>query len=255
MKFVIVTIAVGIITVGGNVFGNNGLTPEQRVARKATRQRIYDGYYGGIIEDERNQHGVVSLVNAQTRVPINEVKEPISWLRETMKVRIAVADGKFDIANVEKRGNVSIFIIDDKALPPTLLAPEQLWAVVNVAWIQSEKRQFTKARLGKQIVRVFSQLCGGASSNYDNPIVSHVAKATDLDDITDFRLPIDLIKRCTKYLQKCGVTQSRKSTYRQACEEGWAPPPTNDVQRAIWEETHAIPKAPMKIEFDPKKGR
>ena len=30
-----------------------------------------------------------------------------------------------------------------------------------------------------------------------------------------------------------------ESTYRKACREGWAPAPTNDVQKAIWEDINA----------------
>ena len=44
-------------------------------------------------------------------------------------------------------------------------------------------------------------------------------------------------------------------TYKEACEEGWAPAPTNEIQKAIWDKVRATPKNPMKIEFDPKKGR
>jgi len=38
-------------------------------------------------------------------------------------------------------------------------------------------------------------------------------------------------------------------------EEGWAPAPTNEYQKIVWDKVHAIPQKPMKIEFDPKKGR
>ena len=44
-------------------------------------------------------------------------------------------------------------------------------------------------------------------------------------------------------------------TYRQACQEGWAPAPKNDEQKAIWNQVHAIPDKPIKIEFDPKRGK
>ena len=53
----------------------------------------------------------------------------------------------------------------------------------------------------------------------------------------------------------CGVTPARKGIYEAACQQGWAPAPTNDIQKAIWDKVHAVPATPMKIEFDPKKGR
>ena len=43
--------------------------------------------------------------------------------------------------------------------------------------------------------------------------------------------------------------------YSAAVQEGWAPTPTDTVQKAIWDKVNATPKTPMKIEFDPKKGR
>jgi hypothetical protein len=33
-----------------------------------------------------------------------------------------------------------------------------------------------------------------------------------------------------------GIKPARMTTYRKACEEGWAPMPTNSVQKAIWDE-------------------
>ena len=38
------------------------------------------------------------------------------------------------------------------------------------------------------------------------------------------------------HARKLGMQMVRTTTYRKAAEEGWAPPPTNDVQKAIWNE-------------------
>ena len=35
------------------------------------------------------------------------------------------------------------------------------------------------------------------------------------------------------------IAPVRRTTYKTACEEGWAPPPTNDFQRAIWDAAKA----------------
>ena len=40
------------------------------------------------------------------------------------------------------------------------------------------------------------------------------------------------------------IAPVRRTTYKVACEEGWAPPPTNDFQRAIWDATKAATNAP-----------
>ena len=65
----------------------------------------------------------------------------------------------------------------------------------------------------------------------------------------------DMIDSIRINMKARGMTPTRIASYKKACQEGWAPAPTNDVQKAIWEKVHAVPATPMKIEFDPKKGR
>lgn len=55
--------------------------------------------------------------------------------------------------------------------------------------------------------------------------------------------------------KKLGIVPVNVATYRTACQQGWAKPPKNEEQKKVWDEVHAIPKNPMKVEFDPKKGR
>jgi hypothetical protein len=85
--------------------------------------------------------------------------------------------------------------------------------------------------------------------------LSFVASVEELDKFETDNLPIDGPMRCSRYLLSLGVRPFRRVSYRKACEEGWAPSPTNDIQKAIWNAVHSVPKNPMKIEFDPKKGR
>lgn len=40
-------------------------------------------------------------------------------------------------------------------------------------------------------------------------------------------------------MEAAGIEPVRRTTYKVAVEEGWAPPPTNDFQRAIWDAAHA----------------
>lgn len=58
-----------------------------------------------------------------------------------------------------------------------------------------------------------------------------------------------------KFEDRFKMKRTRMVPYELACEQGWAPAPTNDIQKAIWDKVHAAPKNPMTIEFDPKKGR
>ena len=50
-------------------------------------------------------------------------------------------------------------------------------------------------------------------------------------------------------LPELGVTPWKETTYKRACEEGWAPAPTNEYQKAVWDKVHAIPDQPLKIKY------
>ena len=81
-----------------------------------------------------------------------------------------------------------------------------------------------------------------------------VTKPEDLDKILNEGMAFDALGGIMNNLRTLGVTQPHKTTYRKACMEGWAPAPTNDYQKVIWEELHAKPTNPLKIKFDKTKG-
>ena len=60
------------------------------------------------------------------------------------------------------------------------------------------------------------------------------------NDVPDMSA-VMLLKNCSKPLN---VPALRKAQYIVAVREGWAPPPTNDIQRAIWDEIHSKTNAP-----------
>lgn len=92
------------------------------------------------------------------------------------------------------------------------------------------------------------------NSNFPNSIMRLIRSEKDLDKLGDV-VPADVHARTIENLKTIGITPTQITTYLQACKLGWAPAPTNEFQKAIWEKVHAAPKNPMKIEFDPKKGR
>lgn len=47
--------------------------------------------------------------------------------------------------------------------------------------------------------------------------------------------PMNMLKM-TYMWKRFGVDRTHRVPYRKAVQDGWAPPPTNDYQRAVWEE-------------------
>ena len=59
-----------------------------------------------------------------------------------------------------------------------------------------------------------------------------------------------MLNRFKPYLSGYGIIPYRLTTYRQACQEGWAHSPTNEYERYAWEDVHAMPSKPLKITYD-----
>lgn len=200
----------------------------------------------------------VYYVNAQNRVSAKVVEEARAKMEQTIRTPIGSASGIFEFQSPKIYGELSLYIIDDEKLPMSLVAPEGRWAFVNVAPLakgRGEKPAFLEARVKKEMARIGCLVLGGIGSVYRDNLLGFVDSPDGLDKFKDDTLPVDGPLRCGRYLLSLGVKPYRDVTYRKACQEGWAPAPTNDVQKAIWKEVHSIPDKPITIEFDPKKDK
>jgi len=247
------TIVCGALLVGSApAFAGPGSyepTPEQR-AKMSKMMDSIEKKVGGLVARPNSQRGEIVYVNCQTRANRAWIEESANYFARETKFRILVKDGAFDFASPKVDGNATLFVIDDEHMPPILVAPESRWAFVNVAAVAKEKRPaFFEARMKKELTRGFAYLCGAANSQYPRALTRGIVDHKDLDVNHDLRLPVDVISRFKPYMDSLGVAPRVDVTYRKACQEGWAPAPTNDVQKAIWEKVHAIPDKPITIEF------
>ncbi len=218
---------------------------------------------GGLLNLRGTPSGKILFVNAQKRVSTEEFK-PVyamnarrlkgaeAWKDETTAPTMATASSYMK----NEKASFAVFIVDDPALPMSLMALESGWAFVNVGALAADnpKPELLTHRTQVEFARVFSILCGGASSQFPSPIMNTISKPRDLNNCT-YEVPVDVGNKMNAYCENRGVRGVRYTSYARACEQGWAPAPTNDVQKAIWDKVHATPKNPMKIDFDPKKGR
>ena len=234
------------------------LSPAEKEAlHKAAVERRYRRT-GGFVVKPGSMAGELVYVNCQKRANVAWLDESIEYFKKETKFNITLKDGAFDLLAPKVQGNASLFIVDDEKLPPILLAPESRWAMINIAPLakgRGEKPAFFEARVKKQLTRGFAMLCGATNSQFPMCLTGGVKDADALDTYTNYKLPVDVLARFAPYLRPFGVTPAQISTYRHGCQEGWALKPTNDVQKAIWDEVHQLPNKPLKIEFDPKKDK
>lgn len=231
----------------------------RKVAKKIDRAKLQAALYkrtGGKIKMPGMQKGRIVYVNAQKRAPADWLRQNANVFAEHAKIAIDVEDGEFSFPSPKLHGEASLFVIDDEKMPSILHAPEQKWCVVNVAPLAKgagEKKTFFAARVQKELTRGFSLLAGAQDSNYPESLMGCVTSADALDRFADCRLPVDVLGRFTPYIARYGITPYVLATYKKACEEGWAPAPTNDVQKAIWDKVHELPTEPIKIKPEAKK--
>jgi hypothetical protein len=215
-----------------------------------------------------SQQGKIVFVNAQGRLSQADIEPAVAALYKCAKFKFEIvsdsSEGKRPIdraasACADFKAQIAIVIVDDSEIPAALIAPEDRWAIVNISKMDKGLKpgplfaRLFAARCRKEIIRAFSLLCGGGASQFAGNMMSSPG-IEELDSVQEF-IPIDMERRWTDYLASHGVKPAYIRTYRQACKEGWAPAPTNDVQKAIWDETCKLPEKPIQIKFNPKKGR
>lgn len=218
---------------------------------------------GGHVVKPGSQLGTVTIVNAQSKVTTPEFEGTIEKLRYKMRFNFKLVDGTaVDVSSAKAakealKTNVAVFIVDNEALPVSLVALEERWGIVNIAKLgkpdMDKVRRFGRANA--ELMRIIAYVCGGGESQFAESLLT-VGDSPSSWDIAQRELPIDTMNKMAASLAKIGVTPSVSKTYRTACREGWAAAPTNDVQQAIWDEVKAKqaqkPTKPLKITPDMK---
>lgn len=248
---------IAIIAAGILGFASVGLAENEAEAvkvkvdpakRAAALEKVAILQGGPKVEKPGSRKGVVTVVNAQTRADSKWIDAGISYLAHDTRMAIEQKTGAFELPSPKIVGDMSVYVVDDDKLPRVLVAPEDRWAMVNVAPLYTEKTQFFEARVKKELSRVFAMLCGGmSSSGYKLSLAGPIVKPDSLDVFPNETLPFDVTMRIAPYMEAWGVTPAVLKPYKLACQEGWAQPPTNKVMRAVWEEVHAVPTNPIVI--------
>lgn len=203
---------------------------------------------GGIVE--KRGTGKIVVVNCQESVGEKLISERAQRLGRLLKCGIEVRRGEWDpTVRIPEDANFAIYIIRDDKLPMSLVAAEAGWGAVNTENLGPD------GRFSKEFTRVFALTVGAMCSRNINSPMQPVTNPKQLDKVLTDNIMRDMIDSLRINMRARGMTETKICTYMKACQEGWAPPPTNDVQRAVWQKVHAIPDKPIKIEFDPKKDK
>ena len=259
MKMLIVFASAALAVAG---YADQTAEKDAKAAPKAKltkAERIARG--GGICEKPGSQTGKVAFIDTQDLLSADDIKGVIAtateeWRYNLVYEKAAPAECCCTLKDASK-ADLAIVIVNDPKKPTSLVAVDDGWAMVNVAKLdvglnsESAKQKFFAGRCRREILKIYAILAGGWGSQYPGNIGAP-QKLQDLDHVREF-IPADVVDRIEAFMKFRGIRPTRATLYRRACREGWAPAPTNDVQKAIWEDVHKLPTKPIVIQ--PEKAK
>lgn len=208
---------------------------------------------GGQLEIWPKDHGRFFFVNAQSAVKKELLEAPISVISSEFSIDVKFVDGtapdaKSAQAELKKLGaKGAMWIVNDPALPISLCACEDGWAFLNVASFADDTEKLA-TRCEKLVFRTFANIHGiGDSQMMPQCVMKTAVGLSGIDALVCREYSPEAIMKVGAYMAQAGYKQCRRGSYYDACEEGWAPLPTNDVQKAIWDKVHQMPTKPIKI--------
>ena len=219
--------------------------------RKLTPQQIEDRKYrhfGGHIYQQRETK-VISISNEQQTLPESVLVKIAAEMHGILMLPVVI--------NAKDKIGLTIKVSMGSKETPLVVMPDNATATVNIAALSADKPSagVLENRVCKELWRGLIYTLGGGNTYVQQCVMKQISSLAELDALPSRTACPDAFMRVTESAMALGIQPAHRATYRQACKEGWAPAPTNDVQKAIWDEIHAVPATPMKIEFDPKKGR
>ena len=131
-----------------------------------------------------------------------------------------------------------VVVVDGCPEQPILsVYPEERVGVVNADRLKGgDDPSAPEMRVTKEVWRAVGFIGGLGFSPAENDIMQPIYSLSELDaNRFPFIQPMNMA-RMQRMWRRFGVKKERRIPYRVAVVEGWAPAPTNDVQRAIWDE-------------------
>lgn len=222
---------------------------KERRARSAARQ-------GGYVE-KRSEGRKLTIVFTD-QAPSKVLLETLLYqIDRFVRIPVIIKKGPFVECSEGLAAEGAFVYVGKRGTGPTLLvAPENEWASVNTdkLGVDNPSADVFNSRLSKELSRAVALVLGGSDSSVDSCLLMPITSLPDLDNAPDSLSPEPLGKMAS-YSEKKGYSQIRRVTYKKACQEGWAPAPTNDIQKVIWDEVHTPPTKPLKITYDKDKQK
>ena len=221
-------------TIQGPVKSANKPSPEERRAAIIART-------GGPIERPAKEPGIC-FMNFQKKVPTSELRYALKGLCSVFQMSAYTRDGKAgdekDLKALVGKPHIAVVaIVEEKDAPTLLVSPDEGWAKINVAALAADNpdEYKLKLRVNKEMWRAYAFVAGGCFTDSPACMLKPARTLQELDAIKGTTIGPDSFLRIHSYLVDAKCTPAGMTSYRNAVKEGWAPTPTNDIQKAVWD--------------------
>ena len=123
--------------------------------------------------------------------------------------------------------------------------PMERVAIVNMARLYSADARVQSDRVLAMANRSVLFVSGGVMQTGFDGVLKNIFDVSGIDRLAVKTAHPVSVQQVHLNAEEIGMAQKMHATYRVACSQGWAPAPTNDIQKSIWVEVHSeIEKGP-----------
>jgi predicted Zn-dependent protease len=238
--------AIAAASIAQSPSGGNAPADKAALRKEALEKAMAKA--GGFI-DKPGEGAAIEIVDTRkdSDGSANRVKEVLDTMLRLPSVveaaELAVGTNAYDFAvrklNADKSLMV-VLLVDSGQLPSLAVFPEDRVAVVNARKVKfGADEKDGRQRMIREIWRAIGFIGGTGYATTDNCVMQPIMSPLELDALEWQVLNPSNAPRMDKFLRKHKVRRGHRMTYRKAVEQGWAPPPTNDLQKAVWDEVKA----------------
>jgi len=231
------------VRVGATAADGSGAPQQRRRRRKPLTPEQQMEKFGGFVEPAYSGK-FLCFMDSQGRIPAAAVE----WVAGQVRIALSLptriernAKAPQGPAALPPDAGGMISVVDIEGEPSLLVAPDNGWARVNVAALAADgaAAEVLETRFKKELWRAFVILFGGGNSLNDFDVMRPIRAPKDLDACKALVSSPECFNAVLTGAKAAGITPVRRTTYLNAVRLGWAPAPTNEYQKAIWERVKA----------------
>ena len=217
------------------------LTPTERAEMKErhllrTGGLVHTGSKGEILYLDFTKQFPQEALDSVSGLFTKNLRIKVNSKKARDGIKFAIRDAETILKDIG--ANAVVYVVDDQNLPMSIVAMESKWALINLAKINSDKpsKEILQRRGEKLLIRATTVVLGGANSDIQVSAMQSINSLEDLDAVKGRGVDPRSCMAIFRHLPTIGVIQDQITSYRKACEEGWAFAPTNKYQKLVWEQ-------------------